>query len=245
MPRLLIDDRFRILDLYARTIVADNLSVDEVHAKLEEILADHTNTDPAVGIDRFWARTRVQSESSSQGSSGFYTWYRILPVNPNDADANTQLLAAALRRRWPAAAFTVMPTGTGSVSIRWIDGPDHAAVDDYCLHVEGPDGPFESVEFTRILTLRAWQAIAALVEAWLPVTVPCTETGDIDWHAAETVELDPAVSVAGHRVCRRPRLISLTLGEVLRHLPDACDLSAVHDASIQPAHSEEPDAEQS
>lgn len=245
MPRLLIDDRFRILDLYARTIVADSLSVDEVHAKLEEILTDHTNTDPDVGIERFWARTRVQSKISSQGSSGFYTWYQILPVKPDDADANTQLLAAALRRRWPAAAFTVMPTGTKSVSIRWIDGPDHAAVYGYCLDVDGPDGPFDSVEFTRILTPRAWQAIAGLVEAWLPVTVPRTDTGDIDWHATETIELDHAASVAGHRVCRRPRLISLTLGEILRHLPDACDLTAVPAPTIQPAHSEEPDAEQS
>lgn len=237
MPRLHINDRFRVLDESARTIVADGLSVEEVHATLEQILTDHSDTDPTVGICRFWERARVQGSS-------FYTWYRILPVQPDDADANTQLLAAALRRRWPDAAFTVMPIGDRSVSIRWIDGPSNPAVYDFCLHVAGPRGTFTSAEYARILTHRAWQSIAGHVEAWLPVTVPRTETGDIDWLAAQTIDLDGATSVAGHRVCREPHLISLTLGELLRHLPDAYDLTDHHGPTILPVHPQEPDAEQ-
>ncbi|MFF2396348.1 hypothetical protein [Nocardia sp. NPDC058114] len=237
MPRLHINDRFRVLDQSARTIVADGLSVDDVHATLEQILTDHSDTDPTVGICRFWARARYQGSS-------FYTWYRILPVEPDDADAHTQLLAAALRRRWPDAAFTVMPIGDRSVSIRWIDGPSNFAVYDYCLHVAGSRGTFDSARYTRILTHRAWQSVASLVEAWLPVTVPRTETGEIDWFAAEAIDLDGAALVAGHRVCCKPNLISVTLGELLRHLPDACDLTDQHGPTVAPAHTQEPDAEQ-
>ncbi|WP_371852029.1 hypothetical protein [Nocardia ignorata] len=149
-----------------------------------------------------------------------------------------------MRRRWPAAAFTVMPTGDRSVSVRWIDGPCNAAVYDYCLHVEGSRGTFDSASYTRILTHRAWQSVAGLVEAWLPVTVPRTDSGEIDWLAAEAIDLDGATLVAGHRVCGKPQLISVTLGEILRHLPDACDLTDQRGPTIAPAYTLEPDAEQ-
>ncbi|MGW5452271.1 hypothetical protein [Nocardia sp. NPDC003979] len=245
MPRLHIDDRFHILDEHARTIVVADVSVHDAHAKLEEILTEQKNTDPSMPLHEYWDRAHAKSISQTPGRSTVYTWYRIIPVVPGDADANTQLLAAALRRRWPGAAFTVMPTGDCSVSIRWIDGPSNLGVYEYCMHVAGSRGRFDSARYTRILTHHGWQSVAGLVEAWLPVTVPRTDSGEIDWLAAEAIDLDGATLVAGHRVCPRPGLISVTLGEILRYLPDACDLTDQRGPTIKPRYSEESDVEPS
>ncbi|MFD5179368.1 LPD29 domain-containing protein [Nocardia sp. NPDC058379] len=223
MPRLRIDDRFRILNQYRRTIVADDVPVDEIYTRFEEILTEFTDAHPDTRIGRFWQEAQLRG-------SGPFTIYQIIPVDPSNADADAQLLAAALRRRWPTAAFTVMPANERSVSIRWVDGPDRPTVRRFCMRVEGH---FDDVEFARILSQRTWQSIADLVEAWLPVTVPRTDTGDIDWLAAQAIDLDGTASVAGYRVCRTREPISVTLAELLRHLPDACDLTAP-EAAPQP-----------
>ncbi|WP_433664747.1 LPD29 domain-containing protein [Nocardia sp. CA-128927] len=225
MPQMIVDDRYRILDLDRRTVVRDGLCAQDALDALDDLLTQQEQANHPVMVNRFWDRALVHSPATA---SGFRTRYRIIATNTIDFRARVHLLRASLRKRWPAAAFTVMPRSSGSVSIRWIDGPDYPAVDHYCDKIDGgvyEHSPITEVEFNRILTLRGWHAVAELVASSLQIRVPRTSDDDIDWTAADSLNIDGPAPVAGHCVCTAAKVLSISLGELLRHLADVCDLT--------------------
>ncbi|MFI6213287.1 LPD29 domain-containing protein [Nocardia brasiliensis] len=234
MPQILVDDRYRIVDRARRSVVRDGLSASDALEALDEILTQQDAAHHRVTVNRFWNHARLDAWSTDDGHD-LFTVYRIIAAAPDTSTPITHLLRASLRKRWPAATFTVMPTEADGVSIRWVDGPDDNTVGDYLSGIMGSayePGPFTAVERKRILSLRGWQAVAALVSASLSIPVPRTADGDIDWAAADSVIIDGPAPVAGHHVCTVPGLLSVELGELLRHLADVCELTELAQPSV-------------
>ncbi|MGW5455958.1 hypothetical protein [Nocardia sp. NPDC003979] len=69
------------------------------------------------------------------------------------------------------------------MSIRWIDGPSNHGMYEYCMHVAGSRGRFDSARYTRILTHHGWQS-GVLHEDVPPGSSP--PDNEIGWRTALT-----------------------------------------------------------
>ncbi|WP_327097146.1 hypothetical protein OIE68_46045 [Nocardia vinacea] len=223
MPYADIPDQFTLYDslgdAFARhddpaRVIATDLTAEQALTRMRELALDAARTQGR-RVVRMWNHTTVEADGDLIQS------HIIVPVRPRHPADLEHLMRTSLRTRWPAAAFTTQPPYRTDAQVEWIDGPTPATVRAFIDGWISTDHPFGAT-FTlrRHYSVRGWQHIIDRAESALSLTVPRSDTGEVDWIAAQQIHLPTPIRFSHLDTDDADRYSTYGLDEVLRMLPD-------------------------
>ncbi|MFQ6332107.1 hypothetical protein ACLMAL_39190 [Nocardia sp. CWNU-33] len=201
-------------------MIATDLTAEQALIRMRELAVD-AGRAPGRRVERMWNHTTVKADGDHLVLSRI-----VLPVLPRHPADLEHLMRTSLRTRWPGAAFTTQPPYCTDAQVEWIDGPTPAGVRGFVngrISTDHPLGQYFTLR--RHYSARGWQHIIERAESALALTVPRTDTGDIDWIAAQQIQIPTPVRIGHLDTDDADRYSSHGLDEVLRILPDHMDLT--------------------
>ncbi|MFI9504196.1 hypothetical protein [Nocardia sp. NPDC052566] len=220
----LYDDLHFPRDYTSEHAIAADLTAEQALTQLRD-LAMEAKHSPGAQVTRIWNRITVEDNDCRLLLS-----YLVLPARQNNIADLYHLLRASLRTRWPAAAFTALPRWRADAQVQWIDGPTPEAVLNFVHGWPDFDRTLGAeVTQRRYHSAHGWQQILGRAERALGLTVPRSESGDIDWDAAHRIQVPAPVRIGHLNTGDDDEYTHYGLDEILRMLPDYMDLTHAPD----------------